>query len=210
MLYFKALEQGLSRLPAADPAVRAALTEQGERLGWPALHARLAEHDAESAGRIHPNDAQRIQRALEVLEISGESLSVWHARQRSAGLPWPVLKLAVAPMARDVLHTRIEQRFHAMLEKGFLAEVEKLMQRPDVDVDKPALRAVGYRQLMRHVIGDWSLEEATQRGIFATRQLAKRQLTWLRASPEVPVLNSSDEGRFAHAEKLLQTKLNQA
>lgn len=207
MLYFRALEQGLSRLPEADPEVRAALSEQGERLGWAALHARLAEHDAQSAARIHPNDAQRIQRALEVLEISGEPPSAWYARQGSAALPWPTIKLAVAPTDREVLHNRIEARLNTMLEKGFLAEVEKLYQRPDLDLGKPALRAVGYRQLWRHLNGEWNLQEATQRAVFATRQLAKRQLTWLRRTPEVPMFNSTSSTRFTDAESLLITGL---
>jgi len=210
MLYFKALEQGLSQLPEANAAVRADLADQGERMGWAALHARLAQHDPQSAERIHPNDAQRIQRALEVLEISGEPPSAWYARQGSAALPWPVLKLAVAPTDREVLHQRIEQRFQDMLKKGFLAEVEKLYQRPDLDLTKPALRAVGYRQLWRYFDGDWNLEEAAQRGVFATRQLAKRQLTWLRRSPEVPILDSTSESRFVEAENMLQTRLQQA
>lgn len=210
MLYFKALEQGLSHLPEANPQIRANLAEQGERLGWAALHARLAEHDTQSAARIHPNDAQRIQRALEVLEISGEPPSAWYAREGSDALPWPVIKLAVAPADREVLHTRIEQRFQQMLEKGFLAEVEKLHRRPDLDLGKPALRAVGYCQLWRYLDDEWTLDEAMQRAVFATRQLAKRQLTWLRRTPQVPMLDSTGKTRFAEAEKMLITGLNQA
>lgn len=210
LLYFKALEQGLSRLPEADPEVRAKLATEGEQQGWAALHARLAQHDPQSAERIHPNDAQRIQRALEVLEISGEPPSAWYSRQGSAALPWPVIKLAVAPPDREVLHERIETRFHAMMEKGFLQEVEKLYRRPDLDETKPAVRAVGYRQLWRHFAGDWSLEEATQRGIFATRQLAKRQLTWLRSLPDLSILDSTCEKRFVNAENMLRNRLQQA
>lgn len=208
MLYFQALEQGLSRLPEADPEVRARLAEQGERSGWAALHARLAEHDPESARRIHPNDAQRIQRALEVFEITGKPRSAWYACDGHAALPWPVIKLAIAPADRKVLHKRIETRFHSMLEAGFLPELEKLHSRPDLDLNKPALRAVGYRQLWHYLDGDWTYDEATQRGIFATRQLAKRQLTWLRRMSGLPLLESTCAKRFADAENIVQQQFN--
>lgn len=196
MLYFRALAHGLSPLPPADPAVRAGLSDEAQRLGWEALHGRLAAHDPESAARIHPNDAQRIQRALEVLEITGQPPSHWYARRSHAGPAWPVLKFAVAPGDRARLHDRIRTRFDAMLAAGFVAEVEKLHARPDLDLDKPALRAVGYRQLWRHLDGEWSLEEARTQGVYASRQLAKRQLTWLRRESDVRWLDSDDPERF--------------
>lgn len=200
MLYFRALEHGLSPLPRADRRLRADITAAGEREGWPALHARLARVDADAAARIHPNDGQRIQRALEVLELTGEPPSVWYARDRGQPARWPLIKLAVVPPSRESLHERITARFRHMLEAGFVGEVENLHARPDLDLRKPALRAVGYRQIWRHLDGEWSLQEAETRGIIASRQLAKRQLTWLRREDRLQWLDSADPGRFRSAE----------
>lgn len=184
MLYFRALTQGLNDLPSADPAVRARLEEDARRLGWPALHARLATLDPQIAARLHPNDQQRIQRALEVIELSGRAASQLQAQpRRGAALPWR--KLALNPPQRAELHARIARRFHEMMRQGFLAEVEQLHTRGDLNPELPSIRAVGYRQLWSHLQGECSESEAIERGIAATRQFAKRQLTWLRSETEL-------------------------
>ena len=192
MLYFRALTQGLSRLPSADPAVRArlalALTEQGNT----ALHARLARVDPIAAGRIHPHDPQRVQRALEVYEITGQSLTELCALPRDESLPWPIIKLIVAPAERSWLHKRIEQRWRDMLEQGFIDEVARLRSRGDLDLDKPSMRAVGYRQVWQYLAGDLDYVAMNERAVIATRQLAKRQMTWLRAEPDTQWLESTD------------------
>jgi len=180
-LYFRALEHGLSEMPGRDDDVRAGLQDEADRAGWGALHARLASIDATSAARIHPNDAQRIQRALEIHALTGSAPSELHARENESTLPWSIRKLVVAPGRREILHDRIAARFHTMLAQGFEAEVEKLFNRPDLDSSLPAMRAVGYRQLWQVMAGDMSRDEGVQRAIFASRQLAKRQLTWLRS-----------------------------
>lgn len=182
MLYFRSLQHGLSELPPADPAFREALAAEAAQLGWPALHARLARHDPVTAARLHPNDAQRIQRALEILERSGTPAS-GHARPAAGALAGPVVKLAVNPRERAVLHERIGARFRQMMAAGFLEEVARLRARGDLDPELPSMRAVGYRQLWSHLDGAYDLETAIARGTAATRQLAKRQLTWLRAEP---------------------------
>ncbi len=185
MLYFKALEQGLAVLPAANPQVRARLEREAARQGWAALHRHLQEVDPEAAARIHPNDPQRIQRALEVYELTGRPMSEWLAQARGSALPYRLLKIGLVFPKREELHRRIAVRFHTMLEQGFLAEVESLYRRGDLHPGLPAVRAVGYRQLWRYCTGEWGFDEAVRRGITATRQLAKRQLTWLRAQRDV-------------------------
>jgi tRNA dimethylallyltransferase len=180
-LYFRALQQGLSDLPEADPATRARLSDEAERLGWPALHARLAQLDPAVAQRIGCNDAQRVQRALEVIELTGRTLSELLRAGDRTHFPWRVLKLALLPAERHLLHERIAQRFDAMLADGFLDEVRALRARGDLHAELPAIRAVGYRQAWEHLDGDSSPGEFRDRGIFATRQLAKRQITWLRS-----------------------------
>jgi tRNA dimethylallyltransferase len=180
-LYFRALERGLSEMPSADAEVRERLCAEAERNGWPALHARLARRDPEAATRIRLNDAQRIQRALEVIELTGNTLTELHAGTRSAQrFPYRVLKLALVPDDREVLRERIAARFDAMLSAGFLEEVERLRARGDLHADLPALRAVGYRQAWEYLDGQCPAEAFRQRAIDATRQLAKRQTTWLR------------------------------
>lgn len=189
-LYFRALERGLARMPSADVAVRARLRAQAGRDGWPALHARLAQRDPAAAARIRPGDAQRIQRALEVIELTGETPTVLHAAAREAQrLPYRVLKLALIPAHREVLRERIAARFDAMLAAGFLDEVERLRARGDLDADLPALRAVGYRQAWDLLGGSVSAGEFRQRAIDATRQLAKRQTTWLRSELDARVFD---------------------
>jgi tRNA dimethylallyltransferase len=180
-LYFRALERGLAPMPSAQPEIRARLQAEAEREGWPALHARLALRDPKAAARIRENDAQRIQRALEAIELTGQSLTDLHAGARASGrIPFRVLKLALVPADRAELRERIARRFDAMLDAGFVAEVERLRARCDLSPELPALRAVGYRQAWQYLDGECSQAEFRQHAIDATRQLAKRQMTWLR------------------------------
>ncbi|HYM47180.1 MAG TPA: tRNA (adenosine(37)-N6)-dimethylallyltransferase MiaA [Burkholderiaceae bacterium] len=179
MFYFRALEFGLSQLPAADPAVRAALKSEGEQLGWAALHARLAARDPETAARINPNDAQRIQRALEIIELTGATPTVLNQAPRAAP-PFEFVHLALIPPQRAWLHERIARRFHSMLELGLLTEVEKLYGRGDLSLEHPSVRTVGYRQAWTYLTGQLTYIQMAEQAIAATRQLAKRQLTWLR------------------------------
>lgn len=185
-LYFRALLQGLSPMPEADPEIRARISAEAAEVGWPALHAQLAQVDPQAAGRIHATDPQRIQRALEVFRLTGRPISHWQALPGVARLPARVLKLVLAPAERAVLHQRIEKRFDRMLRQGFLEEVRRLRALPQMlqvaaPLDLPAVRAVGYRQAWQYLDGQGSAGEFRNKGIFATRQLAKRQLTWLRA-----------------------------
>ena len=184
-LYFHALLHGLSEMPPADPAVRAQLAREAGQLGWAALHAQLAAIDPQAAARIHATDAQRIQRALEVHRLSGRSISDWRAHARPQRPPFRVLKLVLAPAERSQLHARIALRFDAMLAQGLLAEVERLRALPALrehpqPLELPAIRAVGYRQAWEYLDGTGDAAGFRDRGIYATRQLAKRQLTWLR------------------------------
>jgi tRNA dimethylallyltransferase len=185
MLYLKALQSGLSELPQADAALRAQLDADAARLGWPALHARLAEIDAPTAARLAPNDAQRIQRALEVWLLSGRPLSAHFTAGEHAATPSVLLRiLSLEPSDRSALHARIAQRFDAMLAAGFLDEVRALRRRGDLSPALPSMRAVGYRQAWSHLDGATSAAEFREQAIAATRQLAKRQLTWLRSMPQ--------------------------
>jgi len=179
-LYFRALQFGLSAMPAADPDIRARLEAAAERDGWGTLHARLAAVDPKSAARIHATDPQRIQRALEVYELSGQPMSTLHAQQAVTELPYRVLKLALIPANRLLLHDRIAARFRQMLAEGLLEEVRKLFERGDLSAELPAMRAVGYRQVWRYLSGKLPYEAMIEQAIVATRQYAKRQLTWLR------------------------------
>lgn len=189
-LYFRALEHGLSAMPPADAALRERLRAEAECDGWPALHARLAKNDPAAAARIRPNDAQRIQRALEVVELSGTTLTSLHANARSARkFPWRVLKLALIPAHRDALRERIAWRFDSMLAAGFLDEVHALRARGDLHADLPAIRAVGYRQAWKYLDGRCPEDVFRERAIHATRQLAKRQATWLRGELDARVLD---------------------
>jgi tRNA dimethylallyltransferase len=185
-LYFHALLHGLSDMPEADPATRAQIAAEAAEQGWDAMHAQLGRIDPEAAARIHATDAQRIQRALEVYRLSGHTISHWRrASAQSPRLPYRVLKLVLAPADRAVLHERIERRFDQMLDAGFLDEVRGLRELPGLrahrqPLELPAIRAVGYRQAWEHLDGATAAAEFRDRGVFATRQLAKRQLTWLR------------------------------
>ncbi|MDX1604559.1 MAG: tRNA (adenosine(37)-N6)-dimethylallyltransferase MiaA [Candidatus Competibacterales bacterium] len=179
LLYFRALAEGLSPLPEADPQLRARLDAERQRLGSAALHARLARIDPTAAARIHPNDPQRIQRALEVHALTGQPLSRLQERQPEP-FPYRVIRVIVAPAQRATLHARIEQRFERMLAQGFVEEVAGLRARGDLDPTLPALRTVGYRQVWRYLAGETNRATMRQEVLSATRQLAKRQLTWLR------------------------------
>lgn len=203
MLYFKALLEGLSPMPATRPEVRAHIEAQAQALGWPALHQQLAAVDPTTAAKLHPNHSARIGRALEVFHQTGQPLSHWQTTH-SPGLlhhcRW--LQLAIAPFQRAVLHQRIEQRFQRMIEQGFIEEVSQLHQRGDLHPDLPAMRAVGYRQVWQFLEGQISHSDMLAQGVFATRQLAKRQLTWLRGWPGVQWLHTPDEQ--AHSLRLQQ------
>ena len=179
MLYYKALIEGLSPLPSADIEVRAKIEQKAAEFGWGALHKDLMAIDPISANRINQNDSQRINRALEVFYITGKTMTEL-TTQQGESLPYDVLQFAIAPEDRAVLHQRIEQRFHKMIELGFEQEVRKLFERGDLNIDLPSIRCVGYRQMWEYLQGDISLDEAIFKGICATRQLAKRQITWLR------------------------------
>ena len=179
MLYYKALLEGLSPLPSADEKVRSEIEEKASLIGWGELHQELSKIDPISAQRINPNDSQRINRALEVFYLTGKTLTELTA-QKGEALPYDILQFAIAPEQREVLHLRIEQRFHKMIELGFQQEVEKLYRRPDLNENLPSIRCVGYRQMWEYLRGDYDHDEMVFRGICATRQLAKRQITWLR------------------------------
>ncbi|MXN88803.1 tRNA (adenosine(37)-N6)-dimethylallyltransferase MiaA [Pasteurella canis] len=179
MLYYKALLEGLSPLPSADENIRAEIESKAQQLGWAALHQELTRIDPISAQRINPNDSQRINRALEVFYITGKTLTTL-TEQKGDALPYQILQFAITPKDRQILHERIAIRFKKMIQLGFQQEVEKLYQRGDLHADLPAIRCVGYRQMWEYLRGDYSHEEMIFRGICATRQLAKRQITWLR------------------------------
>jgi tRNA dimethylallyltransferase len=187
MLYYKALTHGLNDLPTADPEVRAALDAEALRDGWPALHARLAVVDAVTAARLAPNDSQRIQRALEVFTLAGQPMSALLAAPAptdDAALPWRFVPVALEPSDRGVLHARIAARFDAMLAGGLVDEVERLRARGDLHPGLPSMRCVGYRQVWEYLDRVVDFSTMRDKGVFATRQLCKRQLTWLRSMPE--------------------------
>lgn len=196
MLYFRALQRGLADLPAADNALRARLEGEARALGWVALHARLAIIDAEAARRIHPNDPQRIQRALEVYELTGRKMSELQGESGAASLPYSVIKIIVAPADRDWLREHIARRFQAMLQAGLIAEVEALRKRGDLDLHTPALRAVGYRQVWQYLAGEINCDEMIKSAIITTCQLAKRQFTWLRVENEAVWFDSLGKDLF--------------
>ncbi|MDN5843621.1 MAG: tRNA (adenosine(37)-N6)-dimethylallyltransferase MiaA [Alcaligenaceae bacterium] len=185
MLYYKALREGLHALPPAKPALRAEIDQEARTKGWPAMHAELARYDPETAARLAPNDSQRLQRAIEIHRLSGRNMSDWLRDAPEPLLPdYRHQTISLEPLDRAWLHARIAERYKAMMRAGLLDEVRELHQRPDLHSDLPAVRCVGYRQLWEHLEGRDSLEAAVERAIFATRQLAKRQITWLRSLPE--------------------------
>ncbi|UKH21065.1 tRNA (adenosine(37)-N6)-dimethylallyltransferase MiaA [Actinobacillus pleuropneumoniae] len=209
MLYYKALLEGLSLLPSADPEIRAEIEAKAEQIGWSGLHRELLAIDPIAGKRINPNDSQRINRALEVFYITGKIMTELTAQQGDS-LPYNVLQFAIAPQDRAVLHQRIEQRFYKMMELGFQQEVEKLRARSDLHKDLPSIRCVGYRQMWEYLDGDISLDEAIYKGICATRQLAKRQITWLRGwNSEITWLDSLDptSSKLKMIEKIAQNSI---
>jgi tRNA dimethylallyltransferase len=203
MLYFRALTRGIAPLPEADAALRASIDARARRLGWPALHAELASRDAVAAARIQPADGQRIQRALEVIELTGQRLS--ELQRRVEPLPFDVASFALVPRDRARLYARIDLRFVAMMRDGFLDEVRALRARGDLDPALPSLRSVGYRQLWEHLAGRCGLPEAVAAGQRATRNLAKRQLTWLRAEPAWIGIHALEEQELAPILRVLSS-----
>lgn len=193
MLYFKALLEGLSPLPPADPVIRAKIEQEAKEHGWQALHETLCNIDPVAGARIHPNDPQRLSRALEVFRISGKTLTEL-TETKGEPLPYEVHQFAIAPKERGELHRRIELRFQKMMEAGFEEEVRKLFDRGDLNPDLPSIRCVGYRQMWDYLAGSCSLDDAVYRGVCATRQLAKRQITWLRSWDNLTWLDSDDAG----------------
>ncbi|MCB5189839.1 tRNA (adenosine(37)-N6)-dimethylallyltransferase MiaA [Methylobacillus arboreus] len=190
MLYFKSLQQGLAGLPQADAATRAELDREAEKVGWPAMHARLAAIDPDTAARLQPTDSQRIQRALEVYALSGETMTALFRKQSLQALPYRLFKIALQPSDRAVLHARIAERFHAMISEGLLGEVQGLLEKyPTLHPDMTSMRCVGYRQTLDYIAGKIDHDAWREQGIAATRQLAKRQLTWLRGMDDTLVLD---------------------
>ncbi len=213
MLYFKALLEGLADMPAADPAVRAQIEALAAAQGWAEVHKQLAAVDPETAAAIHPNHSQRLSRALEVYLSSGKTMTQLRSEQaltQGGALTddYRVIQLAIAPRERKLLHGRIEKRFRAMLDQGLIEEVEQLFARDDLHVDLPAIRAVGYRQVWQYLAGDYSREQMIEKGVVATRQLAKRQLTWLRGWQELQWLYTDTEaGAALSGEEILRQAL---
>lgn len=181
MMYFHVLQNGLAALPDADPAIRNSIYARAAEYGWEFMHGQLQQVDPLTAAKIHPNDSQRISRALEIYHLTGKSLANIQQTETSTNLSFNVINIAVAPADRNILHDRIAKRFQQMLQQGFLSEVEKLFQRGDLNADLPSMRTVGYRQFWDYLNGEISYERACERAVIATRQLAKRQLTWLRS-----------------------------
>jgi len=206
MLYFRALTHGLSTLPQANPAVRAAIDARAAARGWPALHRELADIDRPTAERLDPNDRQRIQRALEVHALTGRALSAHFERRDEQRESAGFLPIALIPSERSVLHRRIAERFDAMLANGLVAELQRLRRQLPLAADLPSMRAVGYRQAWQFLDGELDAAELRDRGIFATRQLAKRQLTWLRTTPAA-VFDPLEPGWEARVEALLEPHL---
>jgi len=190
MMYYKVLREGISMLPEADPALRRQIDAEARQHGWPALHGELAGYDPATAARLAPNDSQRLQRAIEIYRASGIPMSAWLARSKpDSSSPHRYLTLSLEPSNRRVLHERIAERYHSMLEQGLLEEAARLHARGDLHTDLPSVRCVGYRQLWEYLDGRITLEAAVEQAIAATRQLAKRQLTWLRSEPERSVVD---------------------
>lgn len=201
MLYFRALLRGIAEMPTANVEIRAALSARAQLEGWPALHEELAQRDPVAARRIGPNDAQRIQRALEVIALTGKSMSAIQAEARPPLSNIELVLIGLSPADREVLYGRIEARFNHMMSQGFLHEVQRLYQRGDLHADLPAIRAVGYRQLWQHVSGHCSLDEAVAQGILATRHLARRQLIWMRAEPHLQWIDAASPQALSECEQ---------
>lgn len=197
MLYFSALEEGLSGLPQADPDLRATLDAEAAILGWPAMHAKLADIDPITAARLKPTDAQRIQRALEVFHLSGRTMSALFTDQQMEALPYRLLKIGLMPSERKVLHERIALRFQQMMSQGLIEELSQLLiDYPTLHSNMPSMRCVGYRQVLGYLRQEYNYETMLEKGIAATRQLAKRQMTWLRSMPNTMVLDCLDDALY--------------
>jgi tRNA dimethylallyltransferase len=208
MMYFRALINGIADLPEADLSVRKAIDKEGARIGWPALHAQLAEIDVAAAVRINPNDAQRIQRALEVYRISGRTLTEWQSRAAPVRGAYSFSKIALMPDSRPALHARIENRLDMMLDAGFIDEMKTLVKRPDLTAEHGSMRAVGYRQFWAFLKQECDYDEARSRALAATRQLAKRQLTWLRSETNICPVDPLETGALATISSLLRECLH--
>ncbi|HZN23926.1 MAG TPA: tRNA (adenosine(37)-N6)-dimethylallyltransferase MiaA [Burkholderiales bacterium] len=208
MLYFKALLEGLNELPEADPAIRLVIDTMAQESGWPAVHAKLKALDPDTAARLEPTDAQRIQRALEVYYITGKTLGELLQKPRYVYFPYTPLKIALVPGDRAVLHERIEKRFDEMLANGLLREVEELRETYGLDPTLPSMRCVGYRQAWQHLAGQLDFEGLRSHGIAATRQLAKRQLTWLRSMPDVVLFDCLQEDLAARVTEYVRAELD--
>ena len=210
MMYFRALTSGIADLPGADVAIRAQIDAQAEEVGWPAMHAELSAVDPHSAERINPNDSQRIQRALEVFRQSGVPLSEWQSRQReneaAEGLKFIKAGLVIEP--RSVLHERIALRLNHMINNGFREEVEVLMKRPALTPGHPSMRSVGYRQFWEHLEGRTDLQTASDKALFATRQLAKRQITWMRSETSMTTFDALESGTIDAISSLIADELD--
>ena len=204
MLYYKRLIEGVANLPSADPIIRQQLETQWQYEGLESLHKRLAEVDAVSAQRIHPNDPQRLIRALEVYYASGRPMSELWAEQQPETFPWRVLSIALAPSDRALLHQRIAKRFELMMDEGLINEVTALKKRNDLHLGLPAMKSVGYRQVWEYLEGEYDYASLVERGVIATRQLAKRQLTWLRSWPELNWVDSQRSDALDQVLKLVR------
>ena len=207
MMYFNALQKGLAEMPTADVQVRAEIEAEAAEKGWPALHEYLQTIDPEAALRIHPNDPQRLQRAIEVYRLTGKTMTQFWAEQEAASMPFEMINMAVMPKERSILHQRIEQRFDEMMEQGFLAEVESFYRRGDLSIDMPSMRCVGYRQLWQHLDGVDSLDDAIFKGVVASRQLAKRQLTWLRGWEDLMIFDSLSKDLVSDALNYIESRI---
>lgn len=203
MMYYKALIDGISSLPEADAEIRAQITLEVEQKGWGALHQELQNTDPVAAARIHPNDPQRLMRAIEVYRVSGKTLTEL-TETKCSSIPYNIVQLAIAPQKREILHQRIEQRFDIMLQHGFQQEVEALKRRNDLHLDLPSMRCVGYRQMWQYLDGELDFEEMRYRGIVATRQLAKRQLTWLRGWQDLHWIDTFDNEKLSKVKGLIK------
>ncbi|THB68497.1 MAG: tRNA (adenosine(37)-N6)-dimethylallyltransferase MiaA [Gammaproteobacteria bacterium] len=193
MLYFRSLENGLSELPDANQDIRSKIEAEAKEKGWPELHSKLQKIDLQMAVRLSPNDSQRIERALEVYEITGKPMSQLLEENRAEPLPYEIIKVALQLSSRETLHERIRRRFMQMLEQGFVSEVEALMVRGDLDMSLPSVRSVGYRQVWQYLQQEMTYEEMIERAVIATRQLAKRQLTWLKTEQNCKTIVSDNE-----------------
>ncbi|MBD5770407.1 tRNA (adenosine(37)-N6)-dimethylallyltransferase MiaA [Marinomonas colpomeniae] len=207
MMYFNALQKGLAEMPTADAGLRAEIEKEALEKGWPVLHNELQQIDPEAALRIHPNDPQRLQRAIEVYRLTGKTMSQLWSEQGTVSLPFEMINVAVMPKERSVLHQRIEQRFSEMMEQGFLDEVEGFYRRGDLSIDMPSMRCVGYRQLWQHLDGVDSLDDAIFKGVVASRQLAKRQLTWLRGWEDLMIFDSLSQNLTVEALNYIESRI---